>query len=130
MPQARAARDPWDRRAIEQDGVSSPGQARRTVTIHGRPDGAPPARHLRAVPASRPSAALGARASRVVQIERRRPPRRTQELVSANPDRLAMWAVLMAFFLIAVAALSAHLKAPGRRALVPPALSRPLGTCV
>ena len=109
MPQAGAARDPRDRRHAEQASSRPPGQARRTVTIHGRPDGPPPARHLRVVPTTRPSAILAERASRVVQIERRRPPRRTADRLGSQPDRLAMWAVLMAFFLIAVAALSAQL---------------------
>jgi hypothetical protein len=44
---------------------------------------------------------------RLVEIDRRRPPRRSVERVGPRPDRLAMWAVLLAFFLILVAATSA-----------------------
>lgn len=101
---ARAARH-----GQEEAFEPSPQQpARRTVTIHGRPDGMPPARHLSVVPSLRPTSALGARTARVVQVERRRPRRRSSQRLGAQPDRLAMWAVLMALFLIAVTLLSAH----------------------
>ena len=60
---------------------------RRTVEITGRTVGAP----------SLP---------RLVQIDRRRPARRAAERVGARPDRLALWAVLLGFFLIFVAVTS------------------------
>jgi hypothetical protein len=60
---------------------------RRTVEITGRTVGAP------ALP-------------RLVQIDRRRPARRPVERVGARPDRLALWAVVLAFFLIFVAVTS------------------------
>jgi hypothetical protein len=81
--------------------------SRRTVTITGRPDPAPPVGRLRAVP---PRAVPGTApwAARVVQIRRRRPGRHPIERVTSQPDRLAMWALMMALVLIAVAALSSH----------------------
>jgi hypothetical protein len=60
---------------------------RRTVQITGRTVGAP----------SLP---------RLVQIDRRRPARRAAERVGARPDRLALWAVVLGFFLIFVAVTS------------------------
>jgi hypothetical protein len=60
---------------------------RRTVEITGRTVGAP----------SLP---------RLVQIDRRRPARRPAERVGARPDRLALWAVVLGFFLIFVAVTS------------------------
>ena len=62
---------------------------RRTVTITGRPERAVP-RHLR-----------------LVEVERRRPPRSAVERLGPRPDRIAMWAVFMALFLIAVVLVSA-----------------------
>jgi hypothetical protein len=64
-----------------------PPSRRRTVEITGRTVGAP------ALP-------------RLVQIDRRRPARRAVERVGARPDRLALWAVVLAFFLIFVAVTS------------------------
>lgn len=61
---------------------------RRTVTITGRPERAVP-RHLR-----------------LVEVERRRPPRTAVERLGPRPDRIAMWAVFMALFLILVVVLS------------------------
>jgi hypothetical protein len=44
----------------------------------------------------------------VVQVERRRPARRGRSRGGANPDRLAMWAVMMALFLVLVTFLSSQ----------------------
>jgi hypothetical protein len=66
--------------------LSAPSR-RRTVEITGRTVGAP----------SLP---------RLVQIDRRRPARRATERVGARPDRLALWAVVLGFFLIFVAVTS------------------------
>jgi hypothetical protein len=41
-----------------------------------------------------------------VEIDRRRPARRPVERVGARPDRLALWAVVLGFFLIFVAVTS------------------------
>ena len=81
---------------------------RRTVVITGRPD------EVRARPlheaAARPSATVVSlpRGPRIVEINRRRPPRRPVERVGPRPDRIAMYAVLMALFLILVTLLSSH----------------------
>jgi hypothetical protein len=61
--------------------------ARRTVQITGRTVAAP------ALP-------------RLVEVERRRPARRPAERIGPRPDRIALYAVLLGFFLILVAALS------------------------
>jgi hypothetical protein len=60
---------------------------RRTVEITGRTVGAP------TLP-------------RLVEIDRRRPARRPVERVGPRPDRLALWAVVLGFFLIFVAVTS------------------------
>jgi hypothetical protein len=67
--------------------VAASASARRTVQITGRTVPA------RSVP-------------RLVDIDRRRPARRPAARVGPRPDRLAMWAVLLGFFLILVAATS------------------------
>jgi hypothetical protein len=67
---------------------------RRTVEITGRPLGAP----------SLP---------RLVQIDRRRPARRPVERIGPRPDRLALWAVVLGFFLILVAVTSTSHAATG-----------------
>jgi hypothetical protein len=74
---------------------------RRTVEITGRTVGAP------TLP-------------RLVQIDRRRPARRPVERVGPRPDRVALWAVVLGFFLILVAVTStshAATGAPGARAV-------------
>jgi hypothetical protein len=60
---------------------------RRTVEITGHPVGGP----------SLP---------RLVEIDRRRPARRAVERVGPRPDRVALWAVVLGFFLILVAVTS------------------------
>jgi hypothetical protein len=67
----------------------SPPPARRTVQITGRTVSAP------TLP-------------RLVEVERRRPARRPTERVGPRPDRIALWAVLLGFFLILVAATSSN----------------------
>jgi hypothetical protein len=81
----------------------APVGARRTVRITGRPAAAP---------------AL----ARLVEVERRRPMRGPAERVGARPDRVALWAVLLAFFLILVAATSSH-AATAPAAGAPPAVT-------
>jgi hypothetical protein len=88
--------------------------ARRTVTITGRPEKRfappPPPRALEVLPARPPRAALGAtgRTPRFVQIERRRPRARAADRLAPRPDKVAMWAVVMALFLILVTVASSH----------------------
>jgi hypothetical protein len=60
---------------------------RRTVEITGHPVGGP------TLP-------------RLVEIDRRRPARRAVERVGPRPDRVALWAVVLGFFLILVAVTS------------------------
>jgi hypothetical protein len=79
--------------AVRQQALAVPAR-RRTVEITGRTVGAP----------SLP---------RLVQIDRRRPARRAAERVGPRPDRLALWAVVLGFFLIFVAVTStSHAAAP------------------
>ena len=74
-------------RAPEVPTALAAPRRRRTVEITGRTVGAP------ALP-------------RLVEIDRRRPARRPGERVGARPDRLALWAVVLGFFLIFVAVTS------------------------
>jgi hypothetical protein len=64
-----------------------PPPRRRTVEITGHPVGGP------TLP-------------RLVEIDRRRPARRAVERVGPRPDRIALWAVVLGFFLILVAVTS------------------------
>ncbi|HVP02690.1 MAG TPA: hypothetical protein VMT10_08980 [Solirubrobacteraceae bacterium] len=65
------------------------GRERRTVQITGRPEPAPAPRRL-------------------VEVQRRRPAPTAAQRLSRRPDRLAMWAVVLGFALVLVAAMSAH----------------------
>ena len=91
-------RDPEDRRATrprESTTVPAaaialePPPARRTVQITGRPGAAPSL-------------------ARLVDVERRRPPRRPAQRVGPRPDPIARGAVLLGFVLILVAATSSN----------------------
>ena len=82
----RLDRAPEAPAAAAPSPLSAPPR-RRTVEITGRTVGAP----------SLP---------RLVSIDRRRPARRAAERVGARPDRLALWAVVLGFFLIFVAVTS------------------------
>jgi hypothetical protein len=44
----------------------------------------------------------------MVEIDRRRPPRRARDRAMSRPDRVALWAVLLCLLLVVVAATSAH----------------------
>jgi hypothetical protein len=90
-PPARTrATDTADAQAAPTAGVAlAPPPPRRTVQITGRTVAAP----------SLP---------RLVEVERRRPARRPAERVGPRPDRIALWAVLLGFFLILVAATSSN----------------------
>jgi hypothetical protein len=77
--------------------LEPPPPARRTVQITGRTVAAP------ALP-------------RLVEVERRRPARPPAERVGPRPDRIALWAVLLGFFLILVAATSSNAATPAHTA--------------
>jgi hypothetical protein len=86
----RRATRPRESATAPAAGIAlQPPPARRTVQITGRPGAAPPL-------------------ARLVEVERRRPPRRPAERVGPRPDRIALWAVLLGFFLILVAATSSN----------------------
>jgi hypothetical protein len=91
---------------IDDEPPPVPPRPRRTVTITGCPEKRiappPPLRPLEVVPRGRPSG------TRIVTIQRRRPPPRGVERLGPRPDRMAMWAVVMALFLILVTLTSAH----------------------
>jgi hypothetical protein len=70
------------RRAHTAEG----GGSRRTVQITGRP----------------------VSSLRLVEVERRRPPRSPMERLGPRPDRIAMWAVLLGIFCCLVALTTAH----------------------
>jgi hypothetical protein len=78
----RAEHDP----PADASPLSAPPR-RRTVEITGHPVGGP------TLP-------------RLVEIDRRRPARRAVERVGPRPDRIALWAVVLGFFLILVAVTS------------------------
>lgn len=106
MPQAaRAVSRDRASADLEQAEPTADLPPRRTITITGDPDRLRQARHLQVVPRREANLATS-RSARLVQIERRRPPRRPSERLGARPDRIAMWAVMMALFLIVVAAAS------------------------
>jgi hypothetical protein len=94
--------------------AAAAARPRRTVTITGRPEraGRAPVRDAghggTVVPLPVRGRPASTRSRRIVELERRRPPRRPVERLGPNPDRLAMWAVVMALFLIVVTVLSAH----------------------
>ena len=44
----------------------------------------------------------------LIEVQRRRPPRRPAERTPGRPDRIALWAVLLGLLLIAVALSTAH----------------------
>ncbi len=89
-PHAEAHREPAHAQDAPDAAPARPLAAprrRRTVEITGRTVGAP------TLP-------------RLVEIDRRRPARRAVERVGPRPDRLALWAVVLGFFLIFVAVTS------------------------
>src|SRR5438067_1629980 len=126
MPHARA-------RAVrvDEDELAPP---RRTVTITGHPGtrraggaewtprgGEAPMRRVvdlerrrsaraprEATGGSAPREAMGARPGHAVAVPRRRPRPTAAERIGPRPDRLAMWALMMALFLIVLVAVSPH----------------------
>jgi hypothetical protein len=113
---------------VEEDELAPP---RRTVTITGHPGTrrAPAPRVVdlerrrsarapreatgaraprEATGARAPREATGARSGHVVDVPRRRPRRTAAERIAPRPDRLAMWALMMALFLVMLVAVSPH----------------------
>jgi hypothetical protein len=103
MSQQAEARSWWAdvehlRDAIEERRATTPEESldaryervqreeRRTVQITGRP----------------------VSSLRLVEVERRRPPRSPIERLGPRPDRIAMWAVLLGVFCCIVALTTAH----------------------
>jgi hypothetical protein len=44
----------------------------------------------------------------LIEVQRRRPPRRRADRLPSRPDRIALWAFLLGLLLIAVALSTAH----------------------
>ena len=103
MSQQAEARSWWAdvehlRDAIEERRATTPEESmnaryervhreeRRTVQITGRP----------------------VSSLRLVEVERRRPPRSPLERLGPRPDRIALWAVLLGVFCCIVALTTAH----------------------
>jgi hypothetical protein len=90
---------------VESDGRRTPPPVRAPTEDYGqRPAAQPPARRtivIRGQVADR-------RSPRMVEVDRRRPPRRARERAMNRPDRVALWAVLLCLLLLAAAAASSH----------------------
>ena len=112
-PDLRLVDDPRPPRAERAE--AAPTEAPRTVAVRPRP--ARPKRRAEKAPARRAATASAPRRSRnhlgaAPPPQRRRQPvqiRRRQAVaprLAGRPDRVAMWAVLLGFFLTAVAAFT------------------------
>jgi hypothetical protein len=88
MPYAEGSRRPPE--GSGQPTTQAP--ARRTVTIRGQ--------------------VADRRSPRMIEVDRRRPPRRARERAMSRPDRVALWAVLLCLLLVVAAATSAHAAVP------------------
>ena len=108
MPQARA-------RAPRADDERRAPRPRRTVTITGHPGDRTRADARVVDIDTRRSDRQASRGPRAVEIQRRRPARRASERVGTRPDRVALWALLLALFLIFVAATSSRADAASDR---------------
>jgi len=78
----------------EDEYTSPPPSRRRTVTVTGHPG---------------QRAHVAPRSQRVVDIDRQRRRRPGAAQLGPRPDRIALWALLMAVLLILVTALSSHI---------------------
>ncbi len=108
-----AADDAWD----EPPFVIDPETGRRTVTITGRPEAArrtPAPRQAARRDAHRGSAAVPAPPRRRSGSASRRPSPigGTTARVAQRPDRIALWAVVMALVLVLAAATTSRAAAP------------------
>jgi hypothetical protein len=115
----------FERSAPQQRGRFARGEREATAPEHRGRDRAPeePPKALEA-PSRRRTVEITGRTvgaptlPRLVHVDRRRPVRRPVERVGPRPDRLALWAVVLGFFLILVAVTStshAATRAPGVR---------------
>jgi len=108
MPQAARAEDGYEHTPAARAERRARAATRETVTIRGRPERtASPRLHV-VRPARTSTVRPNAPRPRVVHVSRRRPARPAAERFGSHPDRIAMWAVMMALALVVVAALSAH----------------------
>jgi len=82
----RRATTPEESMDVRYERVHREERERRTVQITGRP----------------------VSSLRLVEVERRRPPRSPIERLGPRPDRIAMWAVLLGIFCCIVALTTAH----------------------
>ena len=82
----RRATTPEESMDVRYERVHREERERRTVQITGRP----------------------VSSLRLVEVERRRPPRTPIERLGPRPDRIAMWAVLLGIFCCIVALTTAH----------------------
>ena len=82
----RRAASPEELMDARYERVRRQEHERRTVQITGRP----------------------VSSLRLVEVERRRPPRTPIERLGPRPDRIAMWAVLLGIFCCIVALTTAH----------------------
>ena len=82
----RRAATPEESMDTRYERVRRQERERRTVQITGRP----------------------VSSLRLVEVERRRPPRTPIERLGPRPDRIAMWAVLLGIFCCIVALTTAH----------------------
>jgi hypothetical protein len=97
-------------RFVRSDRQRGPDAHREPASAHDAGDAVPP-RPL-AAPRRRRTVEITGRTvgaptlPRLVEIDRRRPARRPVERIGPRPDRLALWAVVLGFFLIFVAVTS------------------------
>jgi hypothetical protein len=120
-----------DRRAAERPSRDSAGAAAPGPTEYTpEPEQTPAAGAVALAPSRRTVQITGRTVAapslpRLVEVERRRPARRPAERVGPRPDRVALWAVLLGFFLILVAATSSHAATQPAHASAPVALHAP-----
>jgi hypothetical protein len=127
----RGERPAADRRAAERPRRDNAGAAARGPSAYTpEPDPAPAAGAIALAPPRRTVQITGRTVAapslpRLVEVERRRPARRPAERVGPRPDRVALWAVLLGFFLILVAATSSHAATQPAHVSAPVALHAP-----
>ena len=105
---ARPEAMPSDRRTVQIRGhVPPPPQPAQSMNVRDVP--VPVGRvATRSLVAAAPVPDVRSATLVTTSASRRRPERPVAERISGSPDRLAMWAFVMAVFLVVVATLSAH----------------------
>ena len=105
----RPDRGQLDRRQPEGPGAGRRSTAPRTpAPLHREGRGVEPWSPASALTERRTVVIRGQVADRGRPVGTRRPGRSPQERALMNPDRIAMWAVLLGLLLIVVAATTAH----------------------